>query len=204
LKLIHGTDLVGDEFLKVFSVSQALHTFVDNFVQNQQLKNFIQKYADIKSCNNKSKINSVDLKLSKLVSPLNKRFEYLLNSSKLKFKKIKFTNRVSISGILFTDSSNKSRFNNSCVQLKNGDYGIIYKIVVTEERKVYFLIKRIVKLLDCFFNYKYPRYKSSLFLCSISDEYFIYTIDSVKKMFLININEELNFISSFNMNHLFT
>jgi hypothetical protein len=43
LKLIHGTDLVGDEFLKVFSVSQALHTFVDNFVQNQQLKNFIQK-----------------------------------------------------------------------------------------------------------------------------------------------------------------
>jgi hypothetical protein len=100
------------------------------------LKHFIEKYADIRSCNNKFKLNSVDLKLSNLVTPENKRFEHLLNSNKIEFKKIKFTNRVTISGILYTDESNKSRFNNSCVKLNNGDYGIITKIVVYEERKV--------------------------------------------------------------------
>jgi hypothetical protein len=136
LRFIHGTDLVGDEFLKVFSVCQALHTFVENFVTNNHLKHFIEKYADIRSCNNKFKLNSVDLKLSNLVTPENKRFEHLLNSNKIEFKKIKFTNRVTISGILYTDESNKSRFNNSCVKLNNGDYGIITKIVVYEERKV--------------------------------------------------------------------
>ncbi len=89
------------------------------------------------------------------------------------------------------------------MQLNNGDFGIIHKIIVTEDKSVYFIIKRLVKLLDCFYNSKYPRYKSSLFLCSISDEFFIYNTDLVKKLCLIKIDEERIFISTFNMQHLF-
>jgi hypothetical protein len=149
LRFIHGTDLVGDEFLKVFSVSQALNIFVEGFVKNKQMKEFLKKYTDIRSCNNKSKFDSVDLKLSKLISSKSNRFKYLIKSRKLEFEKIKFTQRVMISGTLFTDESNTFRFDNSCVQLNNGDFGIIHKIIVTEDKSVYFIIKRLVKLLDC-------------------------------------------------------
>jgi hypothetical protein len=69
LSFIHGHDLVGDEFLKVFSVAQSLNSYVESFVNNPILKEFLKKYVDIRTCNNKIRITSVDLKLSKLTDP---------------------------------------------------------------------------------------------------------------------------------------
>jgi hypothetical protein len=43
LSLIHGHDLIGDEFLKVMSVAQALRTYVEDFVKNPALKDFLKK-----------------------------------------------------------------------------------------------------------------------------------------------------------------
>ena len=71
------------------------------------------------------------------------------------------------------------------------------------ENKVFFILKRVVKLLDCFFNEHFEKYKSKTFLCSISDEFFISKIDSIKKCSFIRIDRELNFISTFNMKHLY-
>jgi hypothetical protein len=203
ISFLHGRDLVGDEFLKVFAVAQALHTYVESFVINPKLKKFLKKYVDIRTSNNKLKTNQFDLKLGKLSEPLDNRFKELINKNKLNFKMIKFANTVSIDGISFTDSNNKSRFNDSCVETPMGDIGFIYKIVVTRENKVYFILKRIVKLLDCFYYPPHEKYKSNIILCSVTNEFFICKIANVKKIFFIHINNELNFLSSFNMQHLF-
>ncbi len=45
VSLIDGKDLVGDEFLKVFSVAQALKTYVEKFVVNNNIKSFIRKFS---------------------------------------------------------------------------------------------------------------------------------------------------------------
>jgi hypothetical protein len=119
------------------------------------------------------------------------------------FESVKFTNRIKINGIIYTDKTNKSKFNDSCIQTKSGDFGFIHKIVVTNENKVFFILKRVVKLLDCFFNEHFEKYKSKTFLCSISDEFFISKIDSIKKCSFIRIDRELNFIITFNMKHLY-
>ena len=203
ISFIHGQDLVGDEFLKVFSIAQALKIYVETYVTNPIVKEFLRKYVDIKSSNDKSRLNIVSFKLSKLFSPKNTKYKSLINDSKLLFKNIKFTNRILINGVIYTDRKNKSRFCDYCIQANNGEFGFIWKILVTNENKVYFLLKKIVKLLDCFYYPKYEKYKSKTFLCCISHDYFIATIDSVKKVSFIKINEELNFISTFDMRHLF-
>ena len=91
-----------------------------------------------------NQFTNLDLKLSKLIKPVTNKFKFLINSSKLVFEQIKFTDRVKISGIIFTNDSNKSRFNNGCVQLLNNEFGFIHKIIVTEENKVYFLYKELL------------------------------------------------------------
>ncbi len=67
------------------------------------------------------------------------------------FESVKLTNRVKINGIIYTDKTNKSKFNDGCIQTKSGDFGFIHKIVVTNENKVFFILKRVVKLLRLFF-----------------------------------------------------
>jgi hypothetical protein len=114
------------------------------------------------------------------------------------FDYVKFTNRIRINGINYTDVSNKSRFNDSCVETKSGLYGFIHKIIVTSENRVFFILQKIVKLLDCFYYPVYEKYKSKMFLFSVSTEFFI-----TKKDCFIKINEELQFLSTFDMTHLF-
>ncbi len=52
------------------------------------MKEFLKKYTEIRSCNNKSKFDSVDLKLSKLISSKSDRFEYLINIENWNLKKL--------------------------------------------------------------------------------------------------------------------
>jgi hypothetical protein len=72
-------------------------------------------------------------------------------------------------------------------------------IVMTNENKVFFILKRVLKLLDCFLNEHFEKYKSKTYLCSNSDEFFISENDSIKKCSFIRIDRELNFTSTFNM-----
>jgi hypothetical protein len=40
-------------------------------------------------------------------------------------------------------------------------------------------------------------------LCNLSDEYFIASVVKIKKIFYIQISEDLNFYSTFSISHLF-
>ena len=83
------------------------------------LKDFLKKYVDIKTCNNKIITNIVNLLSIKPTLPSNSKFKTIINKHLNLidgFESVKFTNRVKINGIIYTDKTNKSKFNDGCIQ----------------------------------------------------------------------------------------
>ena len=64
-------------------------------------------------------------------------------------------------------------------------------------------MKKVVKLLYSFFSHKFPNLKSQMFVASISNEIFIEKVVIVRKAALIQVSEDLCFVTDFNMSHLF-
>jgi hypothetical protein len=55
LKLIKGNDLIGEEFIKLFSYLKVLNSYSSNSLTNSKFKEFINKNSAIKTSNLKHK-----------------------------------------------------------------------------------------------------------------------------------------------------
>ena len=109
--------------------------------------------------------------------------------------------RITYNGVLYTHKLNSSKRVDFCIQV-DGNYGLIEFFLVKEE-SVSIVVRRVSKLSSPFFVPEYPTIQSKLFLCSLTDEYFLKTFGKIIKAMYITIEEDLSFISTYSMSHQF-
>jgi hypothetical protein len=200
LRIISGKDLIGDEFLYNFSILQSLTNYC-NLSKNSKLAEYINKYNIIKTTNKKI-IHEKGIKLGP-VSYLNKdQIKVLLRiASNLDIVNAQVCYRLRIDGVLYTSVLNQS---------KRGDFSIttgvnhgIIQFFLIKDNNISIIAKKLSSLATTFFVKENPLIKSALTLCNLSDEYFIASVVKIKKIFYIQISEDLNFYSTFSISHLF-
>jgi len=114
---------------------------------------------------------------------------------------IKSCKRLNFNGVLYTTSKNISKRVDYCVKV-DLFYGLISEFIVVKNN-VYVLIQRVDHLHSPFYDENNPQIKSQSFLCNITDKIFLSTLDKLKKVALIRVNDDLCFISDFSISHLF-
>jgi hypothetical protein len=205
VNLIHGKDLMGEEFIKIFSLAQVLSFFYTRIeFKNPQLFKFFDKHFVIKTSNRKS-LNSDKGLIVKcpITYEENDFFCKILSQNQLHFKSLPSIKRCYYNGICYTDNSNESQFADYCVYDRvNQNYGLITKLLYDNE-KVYAVIKKYLFLLNPFFIKDYPNIKSKTFICSETNNYIVSSIDKLEKCFYFKSSDSISYISTFRTSHLF-
>ncbi len=80
--------------------------------------------------------------------------------------------------------------------------GLIDWFIIVED-KIHVILSRVDQLYSPFYDENLPKIQSNLFLCNITDDHFLTTINKLKKVVLIKVNENLCFMSNSTLNHLF-
>ena len=117
-------------------------------------------------------------------------------------KCIKVTRKIILRNVVFTTSENNSKHCDFCVKNTKNEYGLIEKIIQVDD-SFFFVLKKIVKLINSFYSPNFPNVKSHLTLASVSEEYFIEKIEDVTKTAFLKISNDLIFVSDLNISHLF-
>ena len=207
LRFLHGRDLIGEEFIKHFTIYQALENFRNNFVKNEKLAEFLDMHTKFKSSNKKKNQSNSGLKYNKLAFkpfiPCKSINSLLLENELVDKENNYFTiDRVTFNGFVYTDVSNNSKNCDSYI-LNNSNYGCIEKIIIFQE-SAYFVCNRLIRLLPSFHSEKFPSVKSYIFSASSTEEKFICKIDNANKICFMNINDSnIIFLCDLNISHLF-
>jgi hypothetical protein len=205
INLIHGDDLMGDEFFKLFNILQAL-TYYSFRNTNSTLRNFFEEYNIIKTSNRKrlSEINTFQFKALDTISisSIEVNQEIAKKFPNQTFP-LQMCTKLSFNGIRYTSSlSSKTRHCDYCIKTSDGEFGLIENFVFNEV-VVYIVLRKITKIIDCFFDPLHSQLKSQIFLCKLTQRRVVTTIDKIAKAFLINVAEHKMFISTFSISHLF-
>ena len=208
-RLIKGKDLIGEEFIKIFTAVQSLNSIKLYKPNNTKLYEFINEHLEQaikKRTSNKKNLFGADVSHKILSSLMTIKNRLILKAYVLYFKKpvnelIAFT-KLKYHGHLYTSFNEKSRQNDAAFITSKGQYGLI-NFLIEEENTIYVIAQKISNVFNPFFCSLYPERKSCLSICHITDEYFIEKIDEIKKVFLMNISGGDCFISKFRSSHLF-
>jgi hypothetical protein len=71
-------------------------------------------------------------------------------------------------------------------------------LFIITNNQIFVILSKINHLLSPFYDPKHPTIQSKMFICNISKETFITTIDQLKKVAFIKINEDLCYLWCFN------
>lgn len=201
--LIKGKNLIGEEFIKVFTVSQTLNSnlrFLNSCGSN--LKNFIRENSKLGTSNRKKDIYkrlSFTSSFEKENDPL---VLNLLNNVGLEAVFYYTTKRVCFSGHLYTDFLSCSRFANCYIfNTSKSIFGIISKIVIYGQ-EVYFACTRIKKISPVV-RIDRSCIESYLIYCKKTTETFLIHISLVSKGFFFEIGNK-SYFSTLTLGHLFT
>jgi hypothetical protein len=173
-RTIKGSDLIGDEFLKIWGVSLHLSYRVNELKDENQFVSFIKEYFSIKSSNLKYSHDKVVLKLGN-------KIEVDLNKLSLQIKKILFSlvnenefsfyEKVFINKVVYTIENDQTKFNNSVIKFEE-EIGIIDSICKSNDD--IFLICRRLKLNDSpFYNVNFKSINSSFSFFYVTNNFFI-------------------------------
>ena len=205
---IHGRDLIGEEFIKLFSIIQSLGAAVTDLNVNSRYVDFVKKEMKFKTSNRKriyqeSNRNVVKI-LSKqevieekeIIEAINKQFgieaETFFGFSK-----------IDLNGITYSSSKNKSTKNcDSCFSTKKGYFGNINCFFKYNE-KIFVVGKQIIRLYNPFYWEKFTDFKCLIDYCYINNNNIVIEeINNINKCALISVEDKF-FISTFSSSHLF-
>ncbi len=205
LSLIFGKDLIGVEFINNFHLLQTLNVFLNNYkFNNNLLQEFLEKNSLIKTSNKKelnSSFNKVKI-TSKITFANLEKYENLISSLNLTKDKIPTISRCFYNKILFTVSSQNKKYCDSFIFDKEvKKYGSIVFLIATE-KGVFSIVNEYIYLSNDFFSSS-NGIKHSGFLAAKSNNVFLSKIENIEKCLLYELNENLFYINTFKMNHLF-
>lgn len=206
---IKGFDLVGEEFIKIFTLSQNLTRISQFYKDDDEFKSFIDKYCKIKSSNRKvisysgvRYTQSPEICKDKNIIEIIKEYnilEIIDNTIFVRYRLI-YNNNIFTS---YIEKYIKNRFGNYCILDKmSNKYGLILKFISINER-VYVLCKKLVFLHNPFYVIDYQDLKSKLFIASLSNQIFVTEIQYLSQIFFHNYKNNIFFLSLLNTNHLF-
>ena len=207
MQLIKGRDLIGEEFFKLFTILQSLCNFVSLVkFTNPILYDFVTKYSIIKSSNKKYKTSSnFEIKItSKKISIVNKNISDLIEYyDTTKIYELFSINRCYTNNILFTDDTNDSKFCDYFVfDNISKKYGSI-KTLIHTDNKVYCILSEY-SVFKNYSPFECPHLISNGFICNKTSLVFVSSLEKVEKCFMQKLTENLVFVNTFKMHHIFT
>jgi len=209
---IKGHDLVGAEFLKLWSVSLIFSLKINSYTEENQFVTFMRDYFSIKSSNLKMNNNGkVFLRLGKVINldmnTINKPLR--INIHKLVGEEeVYFYDRIHMNKILYTRGNNESKFNNSVVRLDE-KIGII-EFICKSKDSIFLIARNTRKKSSNFFNDFFKETPSFFSEFYIMNSFFFIQhteIHQLKKLFLFyheKSDQSLCLISNLSTNHLFS
>lgn len=145
-KFIKGSDLIAEEFIKIFTLAQNLSNVTNLFdTNNIEIKKFLNRYLLIKTSNRKKTPNNIVQYPKKFIrishfSITRAIFEY----SNIYIYSISITEKAIVNNTPFKTVNNSSKFSNSCVIDKiSGNIGLIDKIIYDSENSKNFFVKNL-------------------------------------------------------------
>jgi hypothetical protein len=204
LMLIKGNDLIGEEFIKLFSIAKALNIYSSE-LNNSKFKEFISKHSALKTSNFKKVDRSEDSFIGKTIIINDREVSNLLKDFDGSYiEDLAVSYIASFKEVKYTTTSDMTRFCDYCIKVKNvEDYGFI-KYFIKKDYCIFVFCQKIVKIHEPFYyDSRFKNYKSKLFICDITEEYFITKINFIEKVCFMKIND-LSFISTFRGGHLFS
>lgn len=207
MQLIHGKDLIGEEFIKVFTAAQSLSVLTAFQPTNIDLSEFIKSNLDFKTSNKKNLFTNQQTIKILSNSVLNSASFFLQTYSKYfqeEVTAIKSFTKINFKGHIYHSYKEYQRkHNDACVISHDGKIGLI-DCFFEKNSKMFLLAKTIFCAYNPFFCSSYPSKKSLTSICHISEEYFIENIENVNKLVLLQTNNTIDcFISTFRCSHLF-
>ncbi|CAF0831338.1 unnamed protein product [Brachionus calyciflorus] len=212
-RMINGKDLIADEFIKLWTVSQCISIYVNGFLE------FLKENFEIKSSNlkkfgrksSKSFVNllicwpfyigqqiNVDLEIlnQKILNLLRDQFGEDLNL-------LYFSDKVHVNSQCFKIDFNKSKFCNSFIR-NNETYGYI-KFTLSLKRKLFIICKKLIYIHKPFYCLEDSKLKSHFFFAAPSNEYFcIKEFDNLFIIFGQKHNDSMYILNDLSTEHLFT
>ncbi|CAF0990447.1 unnamed protein product [Brachionus calyciflorus] len=206
-QMVNGRFLIGEEFVKIFTVMQSLEQYNQTCeFKNQKLYDFVKENCEIKSTNRfKNQVKKVKVwKTKKLLCEEIIEFNSSLNidlSLELEYYSVEI---ISLDDVKFTTTKNDSLFCDYCVKSNSGRFGLI-EIILLQGNEVYVIIREMFELHNPFYYIEMEQLKSKTSLYSLSDTFYLEKLKNVKKIFMINFEEETKIIyaSTFGSSHLF-
>jgi hypothetical protein len=205
IRLISGKDLIGDEFLKLFSVLQAL-TYFSFKNDNKVIEKYFEENNIIKTSNKKASVPK-----SGIFTPLGEIFEAsievqnkILSDFPEASVPLKCCLRLSFDGVIYTTSQSETKNCDFCVKTlgEKENYGFI-EVFAFNKNNAYVIMKKITNLSSCFYDPNHPELKSQMFLCNVTKKTFTCRIENLAKSFLINVGDNRLYMSTFSISHLF-
>jgi len=204
--LIYGNDLIGEEFIKVFTVGQVLNSYISNNHHTSTICEFFDEHKCFKTSNLKNiNKNNNEIKI------LDKKFENKQQiidiirrlGSDLLTEYDDLYSKVSYKGIIFSSIQNNKKMCDFCVRNKKNFFGLIICFFQSNNR--FYLIAKKLSLLFAasFFEYQRMILESKMFSCLETEEYFVEELNNIEKICFIKINNESFYVSTFKFSHLF-
>ncbi|CAF1024132.1 unnamed protein product, partial [Brachionus calyciflorus] len=205
MRLVNGKNLMGDEFVKIFNITQKMVNTLDTVPEDDIFYKFLNSTPIIKSSNYK-KMKSLE------GARFNKKFffaknehicQLILDDFGIITENLKIFSYLKFNGILYTDQFYQSKFGNFAIyDFERLRYGLITALIEVDTR-VFLYIQEIIPLYRPYFFESEDYIKSDLQICSVSNNYFVTKIESVNKILFAQVSETMIFISKFKTNHIF-
>jgi len=206
MRFLHGSDLIGEELIKIFSTAQILSNFSIN-VKNKDLKQFIQNKLVFKT-SNKKKLSITEKKTThwKIQKVKNISYSRVFEKfTEIKKDELEICHKTMYKGIVYTSIKNKTKRDDSSfiVNNNNNRHGLIECFVI-ENNKTYVIAKKVVPLFNAYISTVCREIRSQSFVCDITEQLFVEELDNIRKTIMVNISPHNSFVSLFSSSHLFS
>jgi hypothetical protein len=204
--LINGNDLIGEEFIKVFTVGQVLSCHISNNNHNAIIREFFNDHKFFKTSNLKN-INKTNNDIKILDKKIDDKLQILDIIRRLGYALLteneEIYSKISFKGIIYSNLKSVNKMCDFCIRNKRNFFGLIV-CFFKRNNKFYLLAKKVsIQFSASVFEYQRMFLESKMFACMETDEFFVEEITNIEKICLIKIDNQNYYASTFKMSHLF-
>ena len=202
--MIHGQDLVGEEFIKSFTTAQSLSVYISSQAYPLKLKEFFNENRCFKTSNQKSlnaeKIRPLGAKVTLTDKNVLEQWQAYDKSN----DPFEIYEKMCFNGIMYTNYlTNLSKKCDFCIRNKQNKFGLI-RCFIKQSGHIYIVAKKLTFIYSPY-NYVHNKKKflSKMSLIHESNDFFVEKIEQIEKVAYIKIDDNSCYVSLFKSSHLF-
>ena len=206
--MIHGQDLIGEEFIKIFTTAQSLSVYISTQSYPLSLKDFFSENRCFKTSNQKylntlEKLRPLGAKVTLSDKNVIEQWQTYRQSEQL-FENYEIYDKISYKGIIYTNYlTNSTKKCDSCIRNRQNKFGLI-RCFVVQSQEVYIIAKKLTFIHTPYtYTHKNKKFLSKMSITHETNDFFIEKIDNLEKVALIKIDDNSCYVSIFRSSHLF-